>query len=168
MQAAAVVLAAYSAYSSKTAERDQLNTQALFEDQEAGIARAQANVAEGDVRHSTREALGRQIGAFGAAGVAGGASTYGAERESSINQELDALRTRYKGAIVAYGYNTQGYLDRMGARAAQKQAAISAAGALLKGMSGSYTGGGEGIYGASAGQYSSQDLGSIGGTAALA
>ena len=137
---ALAAFAAYSAYSSKAGQRNQMNAQAGIEDSEANLARSQANAQEGDVRNAGREALGRQIGAFGAAGVAGGASTIGAESQSAVYQELDALRTRYKGAVVAYGYKQQSYLDRLGASALNKQAGLSAAAALLKSSSSSYTG----------------------------
>lgn len=95
----------------------------------------QANAQEGQVRRQGREALGRQSAAFGAAGVGYGGSSEGALDQSAVNQELDALNTRYKGAITGYGYGVQSGIDKT----ASKQYGLMAGAALLKGIGSNYS-----------------------------
>jgi hypothetical protein len=89
----------------------------------------QANAQEGQVRKASREALGKQVAAFGAAGVGYGGSSEGSLDQSAVNQELDALNTRYKGSITGYGYRVQSSIDEANA----KQYGLMAGAALLKG-----------------------------------
>jgi hypothetical protein len=97
---------------------------------EANLSVNQANAQEGMVRRSSREALGRQAAAFGAAGVGYGGSSETALDQSSINQELDALDTRYKGATTGYGYRVQSGIDQGQA----KGYGLMAGAALLQGI----------------------------------
>src|SRR5271154_7526323 len=69
---------------------------------------AQANL----VQRNSREQLGKQAAAFGAAGVGYGGSSETSLDQSAVNQELDALNTRYKGAITGYGYGVQSNIDQ--------------------------------------------------------
>lgn len=96
---------------------------------ESRLSVDQANAQEGMVRRASREALGRQAAAFGAAGVGYGGSSETALDQSAINQELDALNTRYKGSITGYGYRVQSGIDQANA----KQYGLMAGAALLKG-----------------------------------
>lgn len=84
---------------------DKYNSQVMGNEQKLSVD--QANQQEGQVRRSTREAHARQLAAFGGAGVGYGGSSETAINESSVNQELDALNSRYKGAITGYGYGVQ-------------------------------------------------------------
>lgn len=95
----------------------------------------QANAQEGQVRRAGREALDRQSAAFGAAGVGYGGSSKGALDQSAINQEEDALSTRYKGAITAYGYGVNAGIQR----AQAKDYGVMAGAALLKGLGSNYS-----------------------------
>lgn len=95
----------------------------------------QANAQEGLVRRSGREALGRETAAFGAAGVGYSGSSLTALDQSAINQEYDALNTRYKGAITGYGYGVQSGIDS----SASKQYGLMAGAALLKGIGANYS-----------------------------
>lgn len=95
--------ALYQGYRAKQA--DQANAQTMQE--EGASALAQGVAAESLQRRVGREALGRQIAAFGSAGVGYGGSSATALKQSAINEELDALTTRYRGAFTAYGYNAQ-------------------------------------------------------------
>jgi hypothetical protein len=106
---------------------------------ESKLSVDQANAQEGMVRRASREALGKQAAAFGAAGVGYGGSSEVSLDQSAINQELDALNTRYKGSITGYGYRVQSGIDQQNAR----QAGLMAGAALLKGYGSSkdYTGG---------------------------
>lgn len=87
------------------ANADKFNAQVMGNEQKMAIN--QSNAQEGLVRRQGREALGRQSAAFGGAGVGYGGSSEGALDQSAVNQELDALNTRYKGAVTGYGYGTE-------------------------------------------------------------
>jgi hypothetical protein len=83
--------------------------------------------------------LGRQAAAFGAAGVGYGGSSEIALDQSAVNQELDALNTRYKGAITGWGYGAQAQLDQAQARDQRLSSSLLAGAQLLKGAGGSYS-----------------------------
>jgi hypothetical protein len=92
-------------------QADKFNADVMANEKSA--AANQANAQEGIVRRQSREMLGRQAAAFGGAGVGYGGSSATALDQSAINQELDALNTRYKGTITGYGYGVQsGVLKR--------------------------------------------------------
>jgi hypothetical protein len=95
----------------------------------------QANAQEGIVRRMGREAMGKQSAAFGAAGVGYGGSSGGALDQSAINQELDALNTRYKGATTGYGYGVNAGIQQDQA----KGYGVMAGAALLKGLGSNYS-----------------------------
>jgi hypothetical protein len=101
---------------------------------EANLSVDQANAQEGLVRRQGREALGRQAAAFGAAGVGYGGSSETALDQSSINSEMDALNTRYKGAITGYGYDAEAGIQKSQAN----QYGLMAGAALLKGFGSNY------------------------------
>jgi hypothetical protein len=86
-------------------QADKYNSQVMANQQKFAIEGA--NAQETLVRRASREALGRQAAAFGGAGVGYGGSSETALDQSAINQELDALNTRYKGAITGYGYGEE-------------------------------------------------------------
>lgn len=102
---------------------------------EANMSVNQANAQEGQVRRMGREALGCQSAAFGAANVGYGGSSETALDQSSINQELDALNTRNKGTITAYGYRTNAGLEKDQATGY----GLMAGAALLKGFGSNYS-----------------------------
>jgi hypothetical protein len=102
---------------------------------ESNLAVDQANAQEGQVRRNSREQLGRQAAAFGGAGVGYGGSSETSLDQSAVNQELDALNTRYKGNITGYGYRVQSGIDQGNA----KQSDLMAGAALLKGAGSNYT-----------------------------
>lgn len=120
----------------KASQADTYNAKVMGQEQANTVNQAAAQ--EGLVRRNSREQLGRQAAAFGAAGVGYGGSSEGALDQSAVNQELDALNTRYKGAITGWGYGAQSQID-------QSQAAghgLMAGAALLKGLGPTYTFGG--------------------------
>jgi hypothetical protein len=112
---------------------------AKVESQQQSNAVNQSNAQEGLVRRASREALGRQAAAFGGAGVGYGGSSEGSLDQSAVNQELDALNTRYKGAITGWGYGAQAKLDRDAAKEDSSAGALLAGAALLKNSGGSYS-----------------------------
>lgn len=98
----------------KQVQADKYNADVMANQQKVSIDQAAAQ--EALVRRSSRESLGRQAAAFGGAGVGYGGSSEIALDQSAINQELDALNTRYKGAIVGYGYGVESDLLKDKAR----------------------------------------------------
>lgn len=92
----------------------------------------QATQQENMVRRQGRQQLGRQLAAFGAAGVGYGGSSETALDQSAVNQEMDALNTRYRGTITGYGYGVESGLKQDQA----KDYGLMAGAALLKGIGG--------------------------------
>jgi len=107
--------------------------------QQHDVSIDQANAQEGIVRRGSRESFGRQMAAFAGSGAGYGGSSEGALDQSAVNQELDALNTRYKGATTGYGYGVQSGIDRQTGNTDMTQASLLAGGALLKGMGPNYT-----------------------------
>lgn len=115
---------------------------ARAQEQEGALASAESNVEEGQVRNRSAEDLARQLAAFGAAGTGYSGSAGTALRQSAVNQEMDALATRYKGALRTYGDNTQANLTRDEGRAELTSSILMAGGKAMSYMTGSYAGGG--------------------------
>jgi len=99
----------------------------------------QANSQEGLVRRAGREALGRQAAAFGGAGVGYGGSSETSLDQSAVNQEFDALNTRYKGAITGYGYGVKAGIDRSEGNTEMVNSTLLAGSQLMKGMGANYS-----------------------------
>lgn len=121
----------------KTEQAAEYN--AKVDTQQEANAANQANAQEGMVRRSSREALGRQSAAFGAAGVGYEGSSETSLDQSAVNQELDALNTRYKGAITGWGYSAQAQNDRTEDKQEGIAGGLLAGAALLKGMGPTYS-----------------------------
>lgn len=122
----------YSAFKNNQAQQ----TNASILSGERSMAINQAASQEGMVRRASREQLGRQAAAFGAAGVGYGGSSETSLSQSAVNQELDALNTRYKGAITGFGYGVQAGYDRKQAQTDLQSGGLLAGAALLKGLAG--------------------------------
>ncbi|MDP9066610.1 MAG: hypothetical protein M3O06_12195, partial [Pseudomonadota bacterium] len=120
-----------------SANASKYNAQVAANEQKSSID--QANQQENLVRRSSRESLGKQAAAFGAAGVGYGGSSATALDQSAVNQEMDALNTRYKGAITAYGYGAKSKLDQSQANSESVSTGLLAGNALMKGMSSNYS-----------------------------
>lgn len=135
---APLLMAGASIYQGQQAKK-AANRNAAFADTESNMAVNDANAQESMVRRQSRESLGRQIAAFGASGVGYGGSSLRALDSSAINQELDALNTRYKGTVAGYGYGVQSGIDREEGNVAQTSGYLSAGAALLKGYGSSYS-----------------------------
>lgn len=116
---------------------ENFNAQVATNEQKLSVN--QANAQEGMVRRGSREALGRQAAAFGAAGVGYGGSSETSLDQSAVNQELDALNTRYKGAITGYGYGVKAGIDRTQGNTDMTQSTLLAGSALMKGMGPNYS-----------------------------
>lgn len=129
------VLATAAAVYQGVQSRNAATTNASVMGQEQKASVNQATAQENIQRRTGREMLGRQQAAFGAAGVGYGGSSETALDTSAVNQELDALNTRYKGQFTGYGYGVQSGLDRQQAN----QYGVLAGSALLKGIGANYS-----------------------------
>jgi hypothetical protein len=86
-------------------QADKYNADVMANEQKLAVNQSVAQ--EGLVRRNSREQLGRQAAAFGGAGVGYSGSSEVALDQSAVNQELDALNTRYKGSVTGYGYGVE-------------------------------------------------------------
>jgi hypothetical protein len=127
--------AAYSAVQKSNAA----NFNSKVEQDTQNLSIDQANIQEGQVRNQSRQALGRQEAAFGAAGVGYGGSSATALDQSALNQEKDALNTRYKGALTGWGYGVQASQDKSEAQGYDTQGLLLAGGKALSAASPYFT-----------------------------
>lgn len=134
-----LILAAVGALQQGAAQRTASLQNAEIAGNERKIAVDQSNVQEGMVRRSSREQLGKEVAAFGAAGVGYGGSSEKALDQSAINQEMDALNTRYRGSIVGYGYGVKQGFDRYNAGVEGAQGGLLAGAALIRGLGSKYS-----------------------------
>lgn len=121
----------------QTQQTDQYNAKVMANEQGAAVsqATAQSNLIE----RQGRAAIGRQAAAFGGAGVGYGGSSATALDQSAVNNELDQLNTKYKGAITGYGYGVQsGILNQEGQNAVSASALL-AGGQALSGVAKTYS-----------------------------
>jgi hypothetical protein len=129
-----IVTAALGAYQAiQQSNAQKFNAQVATN--ESNLSINQANAQEGMVRRQSRQHLGAQEAAFGAAGVGYGGSSEVSLDQSAINQELDALNTRYKGSLTGYGYRVQSGQDTQAAN----QYSLMAGASLLKGIGSNYS-----------------------------
>ncbi len=136
--AASYLAAAGAAYQGiKSSQASDFNAQVAGREQANAVN--QANAQENLVRRNSREMLGRQAAAFGAAGVGYGGSSEISLDQSAVNQELDALNTKYKGAITGWGYGVQSSLDKQQSQEEMTSAALLAGGKALRGSSPNYS-----------------------------
>jgi hypothetical protein len=98
-----------------------------------GAAGETAQIARG------RATMGNQVAAFGGAGVGYGGSAKTAMDLSAVNQEMDALNTKYKGTIAGYGYGVQADIDRQSSARSAINGSLLAGSALLKGLGPTYS-----------------------------
>jgi hypothetical protein len=106
--------------------------------QEQNLAVNQGAQQEALVRRSSAEALGRQEAAFGGAGVGYGGSSGTALKSSAINQELDALNTRYRASVTGFGYGAQAKILQYEGQQSLEGAGLLAGGQALSAMSKRY------------------------------
>ena len=129
------ILATAAAVYQGVQQRNAATVNATTMGYEQKAAVNQATAGENIQRRTGREMLGRQQAAFGAAGVGYGGSSETALDTSAVNQELDALNTRYKGQFTGYGYGVQSTQDRSMAN----QYGVLAGSALLRGIGANYS-----------------------------
>lgn len=137
--AASALMSAFGAARQGQAQKAALNYDATQMGIQKAQALAQGVQSEDQVRQNSRQQLGKEIAAFGAAGVGYGGSSADSLRQSAVDQEMDALRTRYKAKLAGYGYGQQETIDRAEAGQAGTNGALLAGAALLKGLGPYYT-----------------------------
>ena len=120
-----------------TAGADRFNSRIMAGEQNLSINQGAAGATE--LARQNRARLGTQIAAFGSAGTGYGGSAKGALDETALNQEMDALNTKYKVVLTGYGYGVNSQLDRSRANAAGIAGSLTAGAALLKGAGSNYT-----------------------------
>lgn len=139
--AASYLSAAGAAYGAvKQSNADSFNAAAKKNEQ--SIAIDQGNAAAAQVQRQGRQALGRQLAAFGGAGVGYGGSSEIALDQTAINSEIDALNTRYKGTLTGYGYGVEAGLDKSNETSDLVSGGLLAGQQYIKNMPRSYTFGG--------------------------
>lgn len=99
---------------------------------QAATAVTESSVAVGQILRRGAAQRGAQAAAFGGAGVGYGGSSAGALDQSAINNEMDALTTKYKGAITAFGYNAAAQANNMEANRALRSGLLSGGSTLTK------------------------------------
>lgn len=139
LPALAPYLTAGAALYSGAKQQQASDYNAKVDQNEANLSVNQANAQEGIVRRESRQALGKQAAAFGAAGVGYGGSSETSLDSSAVNQEYDALNTRYKGSITGYGYSTRAGIDRAQGNEEMTSGSLLAGSALLKSQAPNYT-----------------------------
>src|SRR5271170_7968908 len=121
----------------ETSRADKYNA-AVMQNEKAGAIN-QASAQAGMQERAGREALGKQLAAFGGAGVGYGGSSEVGLKQSAVNQELDVLNTKYKGAVAGYGYGVQGSILQREAGQTMTASTLLAGGQALTGLSKYYT-----------------------------
>jgi hypothetical protein len=131
--AAVATVAGTAVAAGQKSQADNYNSQVMAGEQRVNVdeANAQANLT----LRAGRQALGKQRAAFGSAAVGYGGSSEAALDQSAINQELDALNTRYRGTITGYGYGVQSQILKSEANQQETAGALLAGGQALKTVS---------------------------------
>ena len=106
-----IAIAVAGAVQQGVAKKQASDFNAKVDFQEAQAARGSALNQENLQRRQSKELVGREEAAFGSSGAGYGGSSATAIHESSLNTEMDALNTRYKGSLAAYGYLQQSSID---------------------------------------------------------
>lgn len=124
------------AASQSKAAADKFNAQ--VSNNNAKLAQQQAAADAAKVRERGRRLYASQRAALSAAGVDPDlGSSIDVQYDSSVQNELDALTTLYKGKVSATNSETQAQLDMYSARATRTGGYVSAGGTLLGGIANS-------------------------------
>jgi hypothetical protein len=98
----------------------------------------QAARSEESLRRENSQLLAKQRAAIAQSGAGAGGTNGMLADQSAVLAELDALNTRYTGAIRGEGLLSQARAYRLGGRTAGKGAGLLAGSALLSGASDTY------------------------------
>lgn len=112
--------------------------------QESSSVASQYEQEEASQRRRNALQTGNMEAAAAQAGISSGPSAQMLEKQSIVNQELDALNLRYMGQVRATTYAAQAQNVQNEGGIAATNSYLRAGGALLKGIGGGYGGGGGG------------------------
>ena len=129
----ATVVKAVGAIQSGAAAQDAANFNAAILNQNATVARQQADAQEEAQRRKSRQVLGQQRAAFAQAGTGLDGSAADVMEQSATMAELDALTMRYEGDLQARGLGNQAKAAKFEGKMAKRNSYFQAAGTLLSG-----------------------------------
>lgn len=142
MSAVGTVLSAGSAIYQGQVAKAEGEAQAAVADQNARTARLQAGAREDMLRRQARARLGEQRAAAAQSGFdPNTGSLLELQGDGAGALELDALTTRYEGALQALSFESQADNLRRSARSAATTGYLNAAGTLLGSAGRKYGGG---------------------------
>lgn len=104
-------------------------------EQNAATELSQASEREDAVRRQAAMVLGKQSAAFAQSGGGMGGSAADVMQQSSTMAELDALTTRYEGALRAQGLRAEAATERYAGKQAKQAGYFNAANSILSGAS---------------------------------
>jgi hypothetical protein len=137
--AAGAATSAVGSYAAGQTRKAAEKYNAQVNENNATMARQQADAEAQKVKEKGRRIIGAQRAALSAAGVdvdSGSAADIG--YDSNVQNELDALTTLYKGRVSSNNSLAQAQLDRYSGKQAGQAGAIAAGGTLLSGAANSY------------------------------
>ena len=137
--AAGAATSAVGSYAAGRTRKAAEEYNAKVNENNAVMANMQAAAEAQKVREKGRRIIGAQRAALSAAGVdVNAGSSMDVQYDSSVQNELDALTTLYKGKVSSNNSLAQAQLDRHNAKSAGQAGAIAAGGSLLSGAAESY------------------------------
>lgn len=151
LQAVGTLASGYSQASGLNAQADAYKQQATIADANARSASAQADLREEQIRREGRQEISAQRVAAATSGTGMGGSTGDLIRQNQTFAAMDALNTRYEGALRRTSFENEASGLRHASKSARRQARgavlggwLGAAGLALSGVSSAY-GGGRGV-----------------------
>lgn len=136
---AGTAVAVYGTYQQAQAQKKSADYSARVAEQNALLARQQAQLRAGQQDRLNRLRLGSIRAAAGAAGgVASEGSVIDIIADQAVQNELQKQEMIYEGELKARGFESQAELSRMGGEAAIQAGKVGAGSALLGGATQSY------------------------------
>jgi hypothetical protein len=134
LMAVGAATSAMGAMSQANAARQASSFNAAVAQQDSVAAGQQSAAEQARFARQSRAIQGRAAAGAAESGlVASYGSMADAQLQSAIDLELDAMTLAYRGGLRQRGLDTEAQLHRMEGRAARRQGAFGAAGALLQG-----------------------------------
>lgn len=143
ISAVGTAASAYSQAQAAGAQEDAANYNASVAEASAAQSQQQAAYEAERIRSRNRKIIGQQVAQYSAAGLlVSGGSAADVMYDSSVQGELDALATIYKGNVQATSQRNQAQLDRAEAKNIGASAPWMIGGTVLGGIAS-----GVGLYG---------------------
>ena len=138
MAVAAPIMQAVGGYQQADAEAGRMRTEAGLLEANARTVQQQTAIKEGLQRRRAGAVLGEQRAAIAQSGFAPSGTMGDIATQSGTEAELDALATRYEGAVQAQSMQGQAAQLRAGARQTKRAAGIGLATSFLTGAASGY------------------------------